>query len=112
MGAPSDIIGLGEYRRVTVDATTLNLPSGAAQYKLVAGSNQSVDVIKRTARNGQVIMLLGPTSNTVTVRSSESGTNIVLVGGGESRALEQNDTLVLRYESDTWIEVASRIAAG
>ena len=106
MGAPSDILGLGELRTVTADSTTLNLPTGHAQYELVAPSSQNVDIIKRSAREGQIIMLCGPDSNTVTVRDGETGSNISLANGSTSRALSQYDTLILRYQNELWIEVA------
>jgi hypothetical protein len=106
MGAPSDILGLGELRPVTVDSTTLSLNSGHAQYQLVAPSSGNVDIIARTSREGQIIMLCGPASNTVTVRDNQIGTNIHLANGSTSRALSQYDTLILRYENGFWIEVA------
>lgn len=106
MGAPSDILGLGELRQVTVDSTTLSLNPGSAQYELVAPSSGNVDVISRTSREGQIVMLCGPDSNTVTVRDNQAGTNISLANGTTSRALSQYDTLILRYQNGLWIEVA------
>ncbi|HEY7821225.1 MAG TPA: hypothetical protein VIG24_00230 [Acidimicrobiia bacterium] len=110
MGAPSDILGLGEIRPVEVtDAAavaTLNLSSGYAQYELVASTNRNVDIINRTAREGQWIVLCGPDANIVTVRDNQTGSNIHLANGTTSRALSQYDTLVLRYQNGFWIEVA------
>lgn len=107
MGAPSDILGLGEFRRVEVDGSlTLSLPAGSSQYKLAASANRVVDIINRTARDGQIIMLCGPDSNRVDVNDDDASTNISLANGVTTRALSQYDTLILRYENDTWIEVA------
>lgn len=106
MGAPSDILGMGEIRDVVADSTNLGLNSGHSQYRLVAPSSQDVDIITRTSRDGQIIMLCGPAANTVTVRDNQSGTNIHLANGSTSRALSQYDTLILRYENGFWIEVA------
>lgn len=104
MGAPSDALGLTEVRSVTADSTTLSLNPGASQYKLVAPANQNVDVISRTSREGQIIILCGPAANTVTVRDNQSGTNIHLANGSTSRALSQYDTLWLRYDNGFWVE--------
>lgn len=110
MGAPSDILGLGELRSINVTdesaVATLSLPSGSAQYELVAAGARNVDIISRTSREGQIIMLCGPDANAVTVRDNQSGSNIHLANGSTSRALSQYDTLILRYQNGFWIEVA------